>query len=99
MITCPQTVCVLKYTYHLISGTEYVDDEGVRWSIDKTRPPIFLMNHQYAWKSRHNHFQRHSEVKAKGMQYKRRGAGEEDGHSVVWDLLINYLNYFHCHYQ
>ena len=65
----------------LFSESEYFDDEGVRWSIENTRPPIFLMNHyQYSWKSKHNHFQHHTDVKVKGDS----GQTERGRRGNVW---------------
>ncbi|CAG2232350.1 SAP130 [Mytilus edulis] len=45
---------------------EYVDDEGVRWTLEKNRPNISLLNfYNFTWKSRNNHFQRYTDVKPK----------------------------------
>ncbi|XP_062609717.1 histone deacetylase complex subunit SAP130-like isoform X1 [Saccostrea cucullata] len=45
---------------------EYVDDEGVRWTVEKCRPNISLMNfYNISWKPRNNHFNRHTEIKPK----------------------------------
>ncbi|KAK3608748.1 hypothetical protein CHS0354_002382 [Potamilus streckersoni] len=45
---------------------EYIDEEGIRWTIEKQRPPITLMNfYNISWKPRNNHFQRYSDVKPK----------------------------------
>lgn len=45
---------------------EYVDDEGIRWTLEKNRPNISLLNfYNISWKSRNNHFQRYSDVKPK----------------------------------
>lgn len=45
---------------------EYYDDEGVRWTLEKTKPNISLLNfYNISWKSRNNHFQRYSDVKQK----------------------------------
>lgn len=47
--------------------SEYVDDEGVRWTLEKNRPNISLLNfYNFTWKSRNNHFQRYTDVKPKG---------------------------------
>ncbi|XP_022287844.1 uncharacterized protein LOC111100364 isoform X2 [Crassostrea virginica] len=45
---------------------EYVDDEGIRWTIEKCRPNVNLMNfYNISWKSRNNHFNRHTDIKPK----------------------------------
>lgn len=45
---------------------EYVDDEGIRWTIEKCRPNVSLMNfYSISWKPRNNHFNRHTDIKPK----------------------------------
>lgn len=45
---------------------EYVDDEGIRWTIEKCRPSVSLMNfYSISWKPRNNHFNRHTDIKPK----------------------------------
>lgn len=45
---------------------EYVDDDGVRWTLEKNRPNVSLLNfYNISWKSRNNHFQRYTDVKPK----------------------------------
>ncbi|KAL3846867.1 hypothetical protein ACJMK2_017821 [Sinanodonta woodiana] len=45
---------------------EYIDEEGIRWTLEKQRPPITLMNfYNISWKPRNNHFQRYGDVKPK----------------------------------
>ncbi|KAK3095256.1 hypothetical protein FSP39_012272 [Pinctada imbricata] len=45
---------------------EYVDDDGIRWTVEKCRPNVSLMNfYNLSWKSRNNHFQRYGDVKSK----------------------------------
>ncbi|XP_014779021.1 histone deacetylase complex subunit SAP130 isoform X2 [Octopus bimaculoides] len=45
---------------------EYTDEEGVRWTTEKRRPNLSLINfYSMSWKVRNNHFQRHSDVKSK----------------------------------
>ncbi|OWF39813.1 histone deacetylase complex subunit SAP130-A-like isoform X2 [Mizuhopecten yessoensis] len=45
---------------------EYVDDEGVRWTIEKTKPSLSLLNfYNISWKSKNNHFNRYTDVKPK----------------------------------
>ena len=45
-----------------------MDDEGIRWTIEKCRPNVNLMNfYNISWKSRNNHFNRHTDIKPKGM--------------------------------
>ena len=47
--------------------SEYVDDDGVRWSLEKNRSPVTLMGfYNISWKPRNNHFQRYTDVKQKG---------------------------------
>lgn len=49
------------------SVVEYVDDEGIRWTIEKCRPNVSLMNfYSISWKPRNNHFNRHTDIKPKG---------------------------------
>ena len=49
---------------------EFVDEEGIRWTREKRRPPINLLNHYVcSWKTRNNHFLRYSDVKPKGELY------------------------------
>ncbi|XP_041352759.1 histone deacetylase complex subunit SAP130-A-like [Gigantopelta aegis] len=46
--------------------TEYVDEDGVRWTTENTRPNINLMQfYNLTWKPRYNHFCRYSDVKPK----------------------------------
>ena len=50
--------------------SEYVDDDGIRWTVERVRPNMALMNHyNCTWKARNNHFLRHTDVKVKG-EYK-----------------------------
>lgn len=45
---------------------EYVDEDGVRWTLDKVRPNISLLNfYNISWKPKHNHFLRYTDVKPK----------------------------------
>ncbi|XP_060078725.1 histone deacetylase complex subunit SAP130-like isoform X2 [Ylistrum balloti] len=45
---------------------EYVDDEGVRWTIEKTKPSLSLLNfYNISWKPKNNHFNRYTDVKPK----------------------------------
>ncbi|KAL8595664.1 hypothetical protein ACOMHN_025700 [Nucella lapillus] len=45
---------------------EFIDDDGVRWTKERTKPYMPLMNdNAFDWKPRFNHFQRHSDVKSK----------------------------------
>lgn len=45
---------------------EFIDEEGIRWTREKRRPPINLLNHYVcSWKTRNNHFLRYSDVKPK----------------------------------
>jgi hypothetical protein len=49
---------------------EYVDDDGVRWTLEKNRPNVSLLNfYNISWKSRNNHFQRYTDVKPKGESF------------------------------
>lgn len=46
---------------------EYVDDEGIRWTIEKCRFNVFLMNfYSIFWKFRNNYFNRYIDIKSKG---------------------------------
>ncbi len=54
--------------YIAVEMTDYTDDEGVRWVVERKRPNIALLNHyQCTWKPKNNHFLRHTDVKPKGM--------------------------------
>ncbi|ESP04847.1 hypothetical protein LOTGIDRAFT_109548, partial [Lottia gigantea] len=45
---------------------EYVDEEGVRWTTDRCKPHISLLNfYNLTWKARNNHFLKASDVKPK----------------------------------
>ncbi|XP_052784842.1 histone deacetylase complex subunit SAP130-A-like isoform X2 [Mya arenaria] len=45
---------------------EYVDDEGVRWTLEKCRPNLALLNfYNISWKPKLNHFNRYTDVKPK----------------------------------
>ncbi|KAL5004558.1 hypothetical protein ScPMuIL_018014 [Solemya velum] len=46
---------------------EYIDNEGIRWSLEKKRPPVTLLMNFYniSWKPRNNHFTRYTDVKDK----------------------------------
>ncbi|XP_052216081.1 histone deacetylase complex subunit SAP130-A-like isoform X2 [Dreissena polymorpha] len=45
---------------------EYVDDDGVRWTLEKCRPNIALLNfYSISWKPKVNHFNRYTDVKPK----------------------------------
>lgn len=45
---------------------EYVDEDGIRWTLDKVRPNISLLNfYNISWKPKHNHFLRYTDVKPK----------------------------------
>ncbi|XP_056005976.1 histone deacetylase complex subunit SAP130-like isoform X2 [Ostrea edulis] len=45
---------------------EFVDEEGVRWTVEKCRPNVSLMNfYNISWKPRNNHFNRHTDIKPK----------------------------------
>lgn len=45
---------------------EYVDEEGIRWALEKNRSPVTLMGfYNISWKPRNNHFQRATDVKQK----------------------------------
>ncbi|XP_060558015.1 histone deacetylase complex subunit SAP130-A-like isoform X2 [Ruditapes philippinarum] len=45
---------------------EYVDDEGIRWTLEKCRPGVALLNYyNISWKPRNNHFNRYTDVKPK----------------------------------
>ncbi|XP_045201514.2 histone deacetylase complex subunit SAP130-like isoform X2 [Mercenaria mercenaria] len=45
---------------------EYVDEEGIRWTLEKCRPGVALLNYyNISWKPRNNHFNRYTDVKAK----------------------------------
>ncbi|XP_046369248.2 histone deacetylase complex subunit SAP130-like [Haliotis rufescens] len=45
---------------------EFVDDDGVRWTSEKKRPNINLLNfYNITWKPKNNHFQRFTDVKPK----------------------------------
>jgi len=47
-----------------------VDDDGVRWTLEKNRPNVSLLNfYNISWKSRNNHFQRYTDVKPKGESF------------------------------
>lgn len=47
---------------------EFVDEEGVRWTVEKCRPNVSLMNfYNISWKPRNNHFNRHTDIKPKGV--------------------------------
>ena len=47
--------------------SEYVDDDGIRWTLEKNRSPVTLMGfYNISWKPRNNHFQRYTDVKQKG---------------------------------
>ncbi|XP_076435880.1 uncharacterized protein LOC143275565 [Babylonia areolata] len=45
---------------------EFIDEEGVRWTKERTKPTMSLMSdNAFDWKPRFNHFQRYSDVKSK----------------------------------
>lgn len=50
--------------------TEFVDEEGIRWTLEKCRPGVALLNYyNISWKPKNNHFNRYTDVKAKGNCY------------------------------
>lgn len=45
---------------------EYIDDEGIRWTVEKTHSGYSLLNfYNISWKPKNNHFIRYIDVKAK----------------------------------
>ena len=48
-------------------SSEYIDEEGVRWTRERTKPTMSIMSdYSVNWKPRYNHFQRHNDVRPKG---------------------------------
>ncbi|KAK6195103.1 hypothetical protein SNE40_000595 [Patella caerulea] len=46
--------------------TDFVDEDGVRWTTDRCKPNISLLNfYNITWKARNNHFQKATDVKQK----------------------------------
>lgn len=49
-----------------IRRDEYIDEEGVRWTTEKTKPTMSIMgDYTVSWKPKCNHFLRHVDVKPK----------------------------------
>ncbi|KAK7484458.1 hypothetical protein BaRGS_00024343 [Batillaria attramentaria] len=45
---------------------EYVDEEGVRWTTERTKPTMSIIgDYSATWKPRYNHFMRYTDVKPK----------------------------------
>ncbi|KAL4220123.1 hypothetical protein ACF0H5_020534 [Mactra antiquata] len=45
---------------------EFVDEEGIRWTLEKCRPGVALLNYyNISWKPKNNHFNRYTDVKPK----------------------------------
>jgi len=52
---------------YFVLFVEYIDDEGIRWTLEKCRPSVALINfYNISWKPRNNHFNRYTDVKPKG---------------------------------
>jgi hypothetical protein len=51
---------------------EYIDDEGVRWTKEKTKPSMSIMGEYVMnWKPKFNHFVRYSDVRQKGKEQRQ----------------------------
>lgn len=47
--------------------SEYIDEDGVRWTTERTKPSLSILGeYTVTWKPRCNHFLRHSDVRPKG---------------------------------
>jgi hypothetical protein len=57
------SLCDYRY---MIDLDEYVDEDGVRWVRERKRQVQLMHHYQCTWKTRTNHFQRYTDVKAKG---------------------------------
>ncbi|XP_064615773.1 histone deacetylase complex subunit SAP130-A-like [Liolophura sinensis] len=45
---------------------DFYDEEGVRWTVERTKPNISIMNfYNCSWKARNNHFNKYQDVKPK----------------------------------
>ena len=71
-IQCPlchkQIMAANKFVNNLsLFFTEFVDDDGIRWTLEKNRSPVTLMGfYNISWKPKNNHFLRYTDVKPKG---------------------------------
>ena len=60
-------IALFEYVSIFLIFSEFTDDEGIKWTREKRRPNISLMNHyNCTWKAKNNHFYRRTDVKVKG---------------------------------
>ncbi|XP_070173074.1 histone deacetylase complex subunit SAP130-A-like [Littorina saxatilis] len=56
----------VKQEHPLEHRDEYIDENGIRWTRERTKPTMSIMSdYSVTWKPRLNHFPRHTDVRAK----------------------------------